>query len=201
MHLGLRYNLLKVEPSSKESHEVAPDTNFKAGECVAVRVKPNRSGSLYVFNVRNMAGAWQALLPSPAMADERNMVQAGTEITVPEKYCFEIGDPRGTETLLVVMTEKPEDFLKLNDAIKKSVGVGGGQPQPSSRPASSGIEASVIASYRANETQGIKTELVSRDLSPKKVGEPEEPPNSVYVVNTSNAKSDRIVIEVKIRHE
>ena len=59
----------------------------------------------------------------------------------------------------------------------------------------------MIASYRATETQGIRTELVSRDLSPKKVAEPEEPPNSVYVVNTSNTKDDRIVIEVKIRHE
>jgi hypothetical protein len=68
MHLGLRYNVLKVDPESRVSREVDPDMNFKAGDCLAIRFTPNRGGYMYVFN-EGSSGAWQTMLPSASLPD------------------------------------------------------------------------------------------------------------------------------------
>src|SRR5438093_302394 len=60
--LGVRYNLLKVNPSTKASTPVDPEGNFARGDCIALEFSPNRDGHLYVFNLAS-SGKWQLLLP------------------------------------------------------------------------------------------------------------------------------------------
>jgi hypothetical protein len=202
LHLGLRYNVLVVDRESKAAHEVDPDTNFRVGDCLAIRFTPNRGGYMFVFN-EGSSGAWQPMLPSSLMPDESNLVAAGANTQVPKDYCFRIGDPPGTDKLVVVLTEKSEDMFRLNDAVRaSSKGGRQGPPAPPSEP--SHIGEVVLAMGGAPNDPREGDGLTSRDLSIEKVGQPvssSEPPNSVYIATTGVAKSDRIVIEIKIRHE
>jgi hypothetical protein len=206
LHLGLRYNLVKYVDREREiTQSVEPEFNFKTGDGFAVEFQPNRSGYLYVFN-RNSDGTFSALLPSLLHPEELDRATAGTVVKVPRKNCFVIEEPMGTETLLVVLTEREEDFSKLNEAIRKSVKSIDGQQKPASASESAAISEVLIAMQRsaADKHDGEPAQLVSRNLSIQKIGKPEsedEPANSVYVVNPSSKNHDVMVIEIKIRHE
>jgi Domain of unknown function (DUF4384) len=201
LHLGLRYNVLKVDPESKAAREVDPDTNFRVGDCLAIRFTPNRSGYIYVFN-EGSSGAWQMMLPSPSMPNESKLLKAGVNTRIPQEDCFRINDPPGTDKLLIVLTEKDEDEHKLDDALQHSAQ--GGNQNLSSVPASQIGEIVIAMEGGAPKGSQESQRLTSRDLTIEKVGQPlssNEPPNSVYIAKTAAGKSDRIVIEIKIRHE
>jgi hypothetical protein len=193
-HLGVRYNLLMVDPASKATQEVDPDANFRVGDCLAVRFTPNRTGYMYVFN-EGSSGIWHSMLPSSLMPDESNGVTAGINTQVPKGYCFKVSDPSGTDNLVVVLTEKSEDMYRLNEAIKES-------SQARGKATSSG-QSDLVRLVDSMTPGASRDGLTSRDLEIEKVGQPQapnEPPNSVYIVNTG-AKADRVVIKIKIRHE
>ncbi len=124
--LGLRYNLVQVNPETRESHAVDPNANFSRGTCLAVEFSPSRDGHLYVFN-RGSSGDLQLLLPSAAMPGEASLVRAGKTARVPQEYCFMLNDPPGVETLVVAVTEHPEAIEELRRS------VGGGSQQMGGR--------------------------------------------------------------------
>jgi hypothetical protein len=205
LHLGLRYNLLKVNTASNATEWVDPDSNFRAGDCLAIQFRPNRNGYLYVFNLGS-SGTWQTppLMPSALMPDESNLVNAGTVRRVPENYCFMVRDPRGIDTLSVVLTEKQEDVYKLNDAIRKSTQPSAGRPPAGPKVNGIGDTNVALQPSDGDAVARLQTELVSRDLSIVRVGRSsgsDEPPNSVYAVRVSASQEERIVIEIKIRHD
>jgi len=179
VNLGVRYNVLRVLARVNHRTEVPPDTVFHEKECAAVRIQPNRGGFLYVFN-QGSSGEWKALIPSPETADDENVVRAYALMDVPEKYCFEMDNKPGTERLLIVVTDKPEDVLKLNDTLK---------------------HASNIA---ARDLQPYTSNLQGRDLKITRVGNNPsagEAPYSTYLVNGAATTSDRLVLEIKLKHE
>jgi len=209
LHLGLRYNILLYQDTAdKNPREVDPETTFRTGDCIAVRFHPNRSGHIYVFN-QGSSGAWQTMFPSPLMPTESNLVAAGVDRKLPEDYCFRIGGPPGTDLLLVVLTEKEEDMLKLNNAIRRSV-TSNEAEHSTPGPGTQEI-GQVLASIASNDSVGggpdqgkALGDLTSRDLSIGKLGEPQspdEPPNSVYAVQTAATKNDRMVVQIRLRHE
>jgi len=118
VHLGLRYNLVLVNPTSGSSAEIDPERVLHNGECFALDFEANRSGYLYVL-VRQSSGSWQALVPSSETADESNIIDPSKKVRVPAHYCFEVHDPPGTETLFVVLSRDPRDFYELYEGIKK----------------------------------------------------------------------------------
>jgi hypothetical protein len=188
-NLGVRYNVLQVNQANNERRAVAADTVFKQGDCVAVRLQPNRAGFVYVFH-QGSSGKWSALLPSAEMTDESNQLKAFQVAEIPQKYCFEFDDKPGEEKLFVVLTEKPEDAKTLNDLIRKEKG-------GSSRP--EGVE---VASLN-QKVEGLRGELQSRDLKITRVGNPvtkDEPAHSIYLVNAAAAKSDRMVLDITLKH-
>lgn len=197
MHLGVRYNVLQiVDRSAKKRVPVDPDKNFRAGDCVAIELAPNRSGYIYVFN-RGTTGAWQPLIPSPDAAGEQNRVLNGQSMTIPSSYCFEFDHNAGTEKLLVVLTESEEDARRLSEAMKQS------EPKPATPPAQGQV---MLAGGRL--TQQIEmmrtSQLIGRDIKLAKIGtstQDEEPPNSVYAVKTSAGSNDRLIIEIALRHD
>jgi hypothetical protein len=181
-HLGLRYNLLQVNPTSRESKAVDPDANFSRGDCFALEFSPNRDGHLYIFN-RGTSGDLRLLLPSAEMPDEASLVKSNRTLRVPQEYCFSLTDPPGVETLIVAVTERPEDLKQLREALQKPTG---------------GSAAAAVQAWQQQQ-------LAGRDLVFEKADAPEsanEKPHTVYAVRTTTSgEPTRIVLEVKIRHE
>jgi len=180
-HLGLRYNLLQVNPTSREAHAVDPDGNFSSGDCFALEFSPNRDGHLYIFN-RATSGDLQLLLPSAEMPEEASLVKSGRTVRVPQEYCFSLTGPPGVETMIVTVTERPEDLKQLREALQK--------------PAADVATASVKLWQQQ--------QLAGRDIVVEKVDTPEsanEQPHTVYIARTTSGEAARIVMEVKIRHE
>ena len=189
-NLGVRYNILKVDAATNKRTEVSPDTVFHEKDCVAVRIQPNRGGFLYVFNQAS-SGAWQALIPSPETAEDSNVVRPYNLMDVPESYCFEMDDKPGTERLLIVVTDKAEDVLKLNDSLKN-----GSNPEGPHRGDSYVVAAGDMKPFTAG--------LTGRDLKVTHVGNKPaagEAPYSTYLVNAAATTTDRLVLEIKLKHE
>jgi hypothetical protein len=204
--LGLRYNILKVDPKGRtEPREVDPDTAFHEGDCVAIRFTPNRGGYLYVFN-QGSTGQWQALLPSAEMPEESNVVQAFRSVTVPENYCFLFDANPGTERLVVIISDSKKDVEELNGLIRgknKS-----GPPQPAGAeetpPAKAKQGEMLLAANLNARINSLAGAMQARDLKVQKVVQPmsrEEPPHSVYVVAANYRDQDLFLHEIKLRHE
>jgi hypothetical protein len=198
VHLGLRYNLVLVNADSGKSEDVDPDRTLRTGECFAIDIESNRSGYLYVL-AKQSSGSWQALLPSPEMTDESNIIDPGKKVRIPASYCFEIHDPPGTETLFVVFSRDPKDFYDLYQGIRRE------NAKPS-QPASSGTSNPVqmaSASTVNNAVARMSKEFGTRDIAIRKVSQStsaQEPAHSVYVVNNSNQPTASLVTQILVRH-
>jgi len=200
LHLGLRYNVLKADPATGATQNVDSESNFRAGDCLQIQFRPNRDSYLYVFN-SGSSGAWQPLLPSVQLPGEANHLRNGVVANVPEKSCMQLKDPKGVDTVFVVLTERQEDVYNLNKAIRDSFQKDDGQPRPAPNPGAIGTTLAVLQQGARPRADGA---LVGRDIEIQKIGKAEardEPPNSVYAVNTSDTPGERVVIQVKVRHE
>jgi hypothetical protein len=189
-NLGLRYNLVLVDPATNRLTPVDADQEFRKGQCVAIQIEANRSGYLYMLS-RQTSGSWLPLLPAKEMPDENNMMQPGEKIRVPEKYCFEIDDPPGTETIFVVLSRDPADIYELHEGIK------GRAPAPRNpiQLASAGVVD--------KEIERFTRDLRDDDFLKHKVARPVaagETPNSVYVVTKSPRPASRVMTEIRLKH-
>jgi hypothetical protein len=195
MHLGIRYNLLLVD-GANQGVAVDSDHVFRKGDRVALEIESNRSGYLYVL-ARQSSGSWQALLPSPQMADESNVIDPGRKIRVPEAYYFEIQDPPGAEHLVLVFSRDPQDFYELYQGIKNQ----NAAPAPS-RPDTGAVQLA-DASRVDSALARMRREFGTRDIAIRKVSQPlsaGEPTGSVYVVNSSAKPASSVVTEIEVNH-
>src|ERR1035437_109539 len=197
-HLGLRYTELLVDPSTKRVREVDPDTVFHEGDCLAVEFTPNRNRALFVLN-HGSSGDWHLLIPNPQMPDVSSAAQAGVMLRVPTDYCFLLDGKPGTEILVLAITEREEDAARMRDLLAPS--------RPASRPPAAVV---LTSSATPANVDAIRDEveawqrLACRDLKIEKIAQPEsagERPNSVYAVMSSSSAANRLVIEIKVRHE
>jgi hypothetical protein len=199
-NLGVRYNVMKVNPVTGDMAAVPADTNFKKGECVSIRMSPNRGGFMYVFN-QATSGKWQPLIPSEDLPEEPSAVRPYQVITVPSQNCFEMDDPPGEERLFIMITEKPEDIKNLDDMLKML-----GKPAQPGTPAGAPqrADAVAVAMNKLSDTiQGLQTQLASRDIKITKVAQPMskmELPNTVYYTNAAATTNDRLIMEIKLKH-
>lgn len=199
-NMGVRYNVLKVNPETADVQAVPADTNFKKGDCLAIRLSPNRGGFLYVFN-QGTSGKWQPLLPSEDLPGEPSTVRAYQVVTIPGQNCFEMDDPAGEERLFVMITEKPEDVKSIEDMLHM-MNKPAQQPAPGAAPQRN--EAMVLAMNKLSDTiQGFQNQLASRDIKITRVNQPAsktELPYTVYLTNTAASASDRLIMEIKLKH-
>ena len=197
-HLGLRYNLVLVNVNSGASEVVDAERVLHTGECFALDFETNRSGYLYVL-AKQSSGAWQPLVPSPEMADEGNVIDPGKKVRVPANYCFEVHDPPGTETLFVVLSRDPRDFYDLYEGIKRQAN----QPAPSApRRTSNPVQVADAGTVNHAVAQ-LAERFGTRDIAIRKIdraSSAQEPPHSVYVVNTSDKPASSVVTQIEIRH-
>jgi hypothetical protein len=197
-HLGFRYTVALVNQTSGKAEAVDPDRDFRKGECVRLEVESNQSGYLYVLS-KQSSGGWLPLFPSSEMPDESNVADPGQKVRAPKDYCFEIGDPPGTETLFVVLSRSPRDFFELYDAIKYPPSAA---PSNNSRPASNAVQMADARLVNSAVEKMAKT-FGTRDLVIKKVtpaADRRDADYSVYVVNGSDKPSSTVVKKVEIRH-
>jgi hypothetical protein len=195
-HLGLRYNIVQVDPASGHSESVDSKKVFHQGDCIALRVESNAPGYLYVFD-QGSSGRWQALLPSPEMPEESNLVKARGVMQVPAGYCFKFDNTPGVEKLFVVLSQNREAMQDINNAIRK------GSPKTETPPPASG-QLVLSASLLDRQVERMRAELQSRDLVIQRVAQPEasgEPAHAVYVVNAASMPSKRVVTEIRLQHE
>jgi hypothetical protein len=123
----------------------------------------------------------------------------GQKVRAPKDYCFEIGDPPGTETLFVVLSRSPRDFFELYDAIKTPAKEA---PANSSRSTSNPVQMADAGRVNSAVEKMAKT-FGTRDLVIKKVTPATDRQGtdySVYVVNGSDKPSSTVVKKVEIRH-
>jgi hypothetical protein len=200
MHLGLRYNLVLVDADSGSAQPAAPDRMFRAGDCFAIDLEANRAGFLYVL-AKQSSGSWQPLLPStdPDMATESNAIVPGKKIRIPLEHCFELRNPPGVETLFVVLSREPRDTFELYENTKA--------PGATQTPGAPRRTAASVQVADASVTDGAVTRLReqfgSRDIAIKKVSQPlgaAEPPESVYVVNSSSSPSSNLAAQIDVHH-
>lgn len=175
-HLGLRYNVVLVEPTGK-SQQISSERVLNEGDCFAIDLRANQAGYLYVL-ARQSSGAWTPLTDMPG---QREALPAGKTVRVPSGACFSIHNPPGTETLFVVLSRDPRDFYELYESMKTKEG---------------GNEQLSAAVAHMDEKFGG-----TRDITIARVGEPEEadePRGAVYVVNKKTSAS--IVTKIQVRH-
>jgi hypothetical protein len=200
VHLGLRYNLILVDPNTSASREVDPETVLNDGGCFAIDLLSNRSGYLYVL-AKQSSGQWQPLIPSPEMPDESNVIEPAKKVRVPSNYCFEVHAPAGSETLFVVLSRDPSDTYELYESIKRQAN----PPAPSgpvrvARPELLRADAGDVGKAVAHMTQMFGT----RDIVIRKVDQPvaaAEPAHAVYVVNASDKPSSSVATQIVVRHK
>ncbi len=197
VHLGFRYTVVLVTPDTNRAQSVDPDRIFHKGECFALQVEANRSGYLYVL-ARQSSGAWKAMLPAPEMSTESNILDPGRKIRVPADYCFEVSDPPGSEVLTVILSRDPHDIYQLNQGIHNS-------DAPSSEPRRQPATMELASARLVNsEVERMARQYGTRDLLFHKIEkpqDPDEPPFSVYVVNSSDRPSAMVMTKITIRHQ
>jgi len=200
MHLGLRYNLVLVDADSGRAQSAAPDRMFRAGECFAIELESNRAGFLYVL-AKQSSGSWHPLVPSTEsdMATESNAIVPGKKVRVPLQHCFEIQNPPGVETLFVVLSREPRDSFELYENMKAP----GAAPAPNAprRPAA-GVQVA-DAGVTDEAVARMREQFGARDIAIKRISQPlgaAEPPESVYVVNSSSSPSSNVAAQIEVHH-
>lgn len=197
VHLGFRYSILLVNPDTNRAQTVDPDRIFRKGDCFALQVEANRSGYLYVL-ARQSSGSWKAMLPTPEMSQESNILDPGTKMRIPAGYCFEVSDPPGSEVLTVILSRDPHDVYQLNQGVRNS------EPPPSEQRRQGSTMELASARIVNNEVERMARQYGTRDLLFHKIEkpqDPQEPPFSVYVVNSSDKPAAMVMTKITIRHQ
>lgn len=171
-HLGLRYNLVKIDPSTRKEQTVDPNANFKEGDCFVIELTPNQDGRLYVFNLGS-SGKPQFLLPSPQMPSEASAVLANTTVRIPRDFCFQLDGKPGVETLTVA-TVGAQEVIDPNN------------------------QQQTLAQVREWQGMAGRDILIEKTAE----AEPgRDRPYTVFAVEDAARKSHHVVFEIKIRHE
>jgi len=203
-HLGLRYNLLLVNPDTGVSQQVSSTHIFRAGDCVALDIEANHSGYVYVL-AKQSSGAWRPLLPSIDMPEETSVLDPGARKRVPANYCLEMKNPPGTETLFVVLSRSPSDVSDLYRGIrglheeKAPADDGGARPQKQADAPLQMADARLVNDSVEKMAQAFGT----RDIAIRRVNQPissNEPKGLVYVVNSSPKPVTTITTKIQIHH-
>ncbi len=197
VHLGFRYSIVLVNTTTNSAQTVDPDRIFRKGECFALQLESNRSGYLYVL-ARESSGSWKAMLPTPEMNEESNILDPGRKMRVPAGYCFEVSDPPGSEVLTVILSRDPRDVYQLNQGIRGSEAA---PSEPRRQPATMELASARLVN---SEVERMARQYGTRDLLFRKIEKPQdsqESPFSVYVVNSSDKPASMVMTKITIRHQ
>jgi hypothetical protein len=185
--LGLRYAVLKRDANG-QYNEIDPDTSFRSGDRIRLKVDANTSGYLYVV-MRGSSGTWKLMFPSAEVAGGSNHVSKGESRQIPsgERGQFVFDEQAGNEKLFIVLTRQPEPDLD-----KLIYSMGGTVTKDGSR------SLVTQASLGDDVVSKLRNQVNSRDLVFEKVDSTE---NAAYVVNPSSAPDARLVVDIALKHK
>lgn len=180
--LGLRYAVLKRDAGG-QYNEVDPDTSFRSGDRIRLKVDANTFGYLYVV-MQGSSGTWKLLFPSAEVAGGSNLVHKGDSRQIPsgDRGQFVFDEQAGNEKLFIVLTRQPEPDL---DKLIYSMG---GKPE------------SLISQATVGDgvVSKLRSQVSSRDLVFEKADSNE---NAAYVVNPSTSPDARLVVDIALKHK
>jgi hypothetical protein len=195
--LGLRYTILKVAGGS--TMEVAPDTVFRAGDRIQLKVEANNAGYLYIIN-QGSSGTWKPIFPSPEVENGNNRVESLHAYTLPsEETRMVFDETAGAEKLFIILSRQPEpDLEKMIYSL---------QGKPAADKTDEPVQSSkqlIMAVNIDNDAVGRMRNAYARDLIIEKVtpatpGEKKE--TAVYVVNPTGSSSSRVVADLSLVHQ
>ncbi len=186
--LGLRYSVLKRDPSGKFT-EVDPDTTFRSGDRIRLHVDTNTTGYLYVV-MQGSSGNWRLLFPSAEVEGGSNRIEKGSSQQIPagDRGQFVFDQQSGTEKLFLVLSRRPEPDLD-----KLIYSITGAQTSNRTLMAQATVGDDIV-----NRLRG---EVKSRDLVFEKVDSTEpSAEKATYVVNPSRTDDARLVVDVALKH-
>jgi hypothetical protein len=117
--LALEYNVLLAEGGDVPPRSVDPTKPFKTGDCIALELKANGPGYLFIL-AEQASHKWLSLFPSVIDPEGMNAVSAGAITRAPAKGCFQFVDPVGTERLFLLLLQAQTDVEELVRAYKLS---------------------------------------------------------------------------------
>lgn len=187
--LGLRYSIVQRMRNGQE-REVDPETVFRTGEQIRLRVEANDIGYLYVAQ-KGSKGNWTLLMPSPEVNGGKNKVTPYKRYEIPSEDVFEFSGPAGEFKIFIALTRQPEpDFEKLIAVMQQ----GGSKPNEGPK------KNEVLAMNFDDRLIGdVKGKLVARDLVVSKVKRTDD--TAGYAVNASGKSDSRVVAELTLRQQ
>ncbi len=202
--LGLRCSVLKREGPS-DVVEVDPDSVFRSGDRIRLRVEANDDGYLYVVH-RGSSGVWKPLFPSPEIKSGSNWIAAGMPHDIPQAYVFTFDDQPGEEKLFVVFSREPvADLEKLIYDLDS--GKPAGPAMPEAKPDRS--DKVLLAQNLIDINDGLVNTLrtaYARDLIIEKVDDTASSDrfgkeNAVYAVSAKEDAGSRVVVDLNLKHQ
>jgi hypothetical protein len=117
--IGLDYKVLLLQDGKDTA--VDPKTHdFKVGDKVRVEIEPMHDYYVYIFHI-GASGENGFLMPT--QDEDPPLAKSGVAVVQPDDGYFEVTEPPGEETLLVVATEKPvADRAMLAKVLSKKPG-------------------------------------------------------------------------------
>lgn len=186
--LGLRYSVLKRDPSGKFA-EVDADTTFHSGDRIRIHVDTNTTGYLYVV-MQGSSGNWRLMFPAADVEGGNNRIEKGASQQIPpgDRGQFVFDQQSGTEKLFLVLSRKPEPDLD-----KLIYSITGAQGSNRTLMAQASVGDDIV--------NRLRDEVKSRDLVFEKVDSTEpSAEKATYVVNPSRTDDARLVVDVALKH-
>jgi len=191
--LALKYSILQKK--GEQFVEVDPDTEFRSGDRIRVRVEANGPGFLYIV-LGGSSGQWKVLFPSKEINAGDNRVDKAKSYTIPPENdpAFLFDETAGVEKVSLVLSRSPEpDFEKL-------IYVAGD-------PTRTGREKMIMAradTISDSVVGGMREKMLSRDLVFEKYEGPAPDGKSekaVYAATRDKSADARLFVDLKLIHK
>ena len=190
--LAVKYTILKKTTTGYDA--VDPDTVFRSGDRIRVRVETNDTAYLYIV-MGGSSGTWRVLFPASDIAGGDNLMQKHKEVTIPSGgNSFTFDEQAGTEKVSLILSREPEADLE-----KLIYAVAGGRPKAGPKTMMAGrteIDGAVVGQ--------VHEQVLSRDLVFEKADDktPEGKPETATYVATPNTGADaRLFVDLQLKHQ
>src|SRR5579863_1770363 len=190
--LAVKYTILKKMPAGYDA--VDPDTIFRSGDRIRVKVETNDTAYLYIV-MGGSSRTWRVLFPASDIAGGDNLIRKHKEVTIPSgDNSFTFDEQAGTEKVSLILSREPEaDLEKLIYAVAGDRRNAGPKTMMAGRAE---IDGAIVGQ--------VHEQVLSRDLVFEKADDktPEGKPETTTYVATPNTGADaRLFVDLQLKHK
>lgn len=198
--LALKYSILRKTGDTWD--EVDPDTEFRTGDRIRVRVESNSQAYLYIV-MKGSSGKWAVLFPSTDIDGGNNRIERGRACTIPpvNAPAFYFDETAGTEKVSLVLSRTPEADLE------KLIYAAGDRQKNSDAPAAEPKGKMIMASRTEIDSSvfgQVHDQILARDLVFEKVDAPTpegKQEKAVYVATPDRGPNARLFVDLSLIHK